>query len=127
MESTGLVKKISKDSKIFFELTAKGELDLLLLKAAIEVPKVWDFRWRLLIFDIPEDCRDKRDELRLLLKNKGFKKLQQSVFIHPYPLNKEAVSYLKQTGLIKYIRIITAYEIDDDTDLRKKFKLPTGN
>jgi len=121
MRRQGLVKKTAKNGKTFFQLTAKGELRLLLSKAALSKPKNWDKQWRMLIFDIPEDCRDQRDSLRRLLKQYGFIKLQASVFIHAYPLNREAISYLKKSGLIKYIRIIRANEIDDDSDLRKKF------
>ena len=119
----GLVKEISKNGKKFIQLTSKGELELLLRKAYLEKPKNWDGLWRILIFDIPEDCRDKRSLLRSLLKRNSFIKLQASVFISPYPLNREAVTYLNQSSLINYIRLIKASEIDDDTDLRKKFKL----
>jgi DNA-binding transcriptional regulator PaaX len=124
LRQQGLVKKMKKKGKNFFFLTSKGELRLLLSKAALARPAHWDNFWRLLIFDIPEDCRDKRDGLRRLLKINGFVKLQTSVFIHPYPLNREAISFLKQSGLIDYIHIIKASEIDDDSDLRKKFNLP---
>jgi phenylacetic acid degradation operon negative regulatory protein len=83
----------------------------------------WDKNWRLIIFDIPETSREKRDELRWLLKKNHFIKLQSSVFISPYSLNREAIAYLKQTGLINYIRILKVSEIDDDKYLIKKFGL----
>ena len=72
-------------------------------------------------FDIPEDARDKRDSLRSLLKKLGFVKLQASVFINPYPLNREALAYLRQSDLMGYIRIIKVEEMDSDLDLKKKF------
>jgi CRISPR-associated endonuclease Cas2 len=75
------------------------------------------------MFDIPEDHRDKRDKLRRLLKRNNFIKLQASVFISPYALNKQAVEYLKETGLDEYIRILRVDAIDKDEDLKKKFKL----
>ena len=123
LKRRGLVKAVSKNEKKFISLTSKGQLELLLSKAALKKPSKWDGRWRIMIFDIPEDSRDKRNKLRSLLKRNGFIKLQASVFISPYPLNREAIKYLRESGLISYIRIIRADEIDDDRDLRKKFSL----
>ena len=85
--------------------------------------KRWDGKWRLVIFDIPESSREKRDHLRYLLKQNKFCKLQASVFISPYPLNREALEYLQFSKLFDYIRILRVDEMDNDSDLRKKFKL----
>ena len=123
LKKQGCIKEISKNGKKFLLLTSKGQLELLMRKAGIEKEKDWDGQWRILIFDIPEDCREKRNGLRRLLKRNNFVKLQASVFVSPYSLNREAISYLKQTGLINYIRLIRANEIDDDRDLKKKFNL----
>jgi DNA-binding transcriptional regulator PaaX len=123
LKQQGLIKERLKNGKKFISLTSDGQLELLLRKAVMEKPLKWDGRWRIIVFDIPEDSRDKRDALRFLLKKNSYIKLQASVFISPYPLNREAVDYLKQSKLIGYIRIIRADEIDDDKDLRKKFNL----
>ena len=105
------------------ELTRSGELETLILKACLPKPASWDGKWRLIIFDIPESSKDKRNQLRWLIKKNGFTKLQASVFINPYPLNREAVAYLKQTGLMAYIRILRVDEIDSDAALKKHFNL----
>lgn len=121
----GWIKLVDKDNERFIRLTKHGQLEALLAKARLpEKPDKWDGKWRLIIFDIPEDSHDKRDFFRHLLKRNNFKKLQASVFVNPYPLNREAVAYLKETGLIKFIRIIKVEELDDDMDLRKHFNLP---
>jgi CRISPR-associated endonuclease Cas2 len=77
----------------------------------------------MIMFDIPRETNDKRDKLRWLLKTSDFFKLQASVYLTPYPLNREAVTYLKNTGLIDYIRIGRLNELDDDKELIKHFKL----
>ncbi|MEK7618089.1 MAG: CRISPR-associated endonuclease Cas2 [Patescibacteria group bacterium] len=125
LKKEGLVKQISKNGKHFIELTKKGELETLLIKAHtnLSAPTEWDGKWRQVIFDIPEDTKDKRDKLRRLLKKHGFYGLQASVFVSPHPLNREAIAYLKETGLIDYIRIGRLEELDDDKDLKKRFKL----
>ena len=125
LKKKGWVKEVSKNGKRFLELTKKGQMEKLFAKAHSRPFKsqAWDGKWRLMVFDIPEDARDKRDKLRRLLRENGFKYLQASVFISPYSLNLEAIDYLKQSGLIDYIRLARIDQMDDDADLKKKFKL----
>ena len=120
-KKAGLVKEISKNGKKFLQLTAKGELEKLVVLMNVVRQPNWDGKWRMVIFDIPENAREKRDVLRRILKKFGFAKLQGSVFINPYPLNREAVGYLSRSGLMPYIRIIKVEEMDNDKDLKKKF------
>ena len=46
----------------------------------------------MVIFDIPEKKRMVRDIIREHLKTIGFKKLQQSVFVFPYPCEQEILA-----------------------------------
>ena len=119
----GLIKEIRKHGKIFLQLTEKGQLEALISKMDVKKQESWDGKWRMVVFDIPEDAHHKRDQLRALLKRQGFVKLQASVFVNPYPLNRQSVEYLKLSGLMPYIRIGKIEEFDQDLDLRKKFKL----
>ncbi len=125
LKARGLIKKISKHGRHFIELTKKGEMETLFLKAHLSRKEKgkWDNKWRLAAFDIPEEAKDKRDKLRRLLKENNFIKWQASVFISPYPLNRAAVEYLKETGLIEFIHLARIDELDDDTDLKRKFQL----
>lgn len=119
----GLVKEVSKNGKSFLELTQKGQLEQLVSRMGVTKQENWDGKWRMVIFDIPEEAHDKRDHLRRLLKRQGFVKLQASVLVSPYSLNREALTYLKNSGLMQYIRIGKIEEFDEDSDLRRKFKL----
>ena len=120
----GLVAiRTTVSGKRFLELTKKGELELLMAQAWLNSPTVWDGKWRIILFDIPVDANHKRDKLRRILLANGFAKLQASIYISPYPLNRLAIQYLKTTGLIDFIRIGRLEELDDDSDLRKKFNL----
>ncbi len=126
LERRGIIK-IYKDTsgEKFIKLTHKGQLETLLLKAkqGVNCHGKWDGKWRLVIFDIPEDAREKRNEFRILLKKNSFKGLQASVFISPYPLNREAITYLRESKLIQYIRILKVEEMDSDKDLKRHFNL----
>lgn len=123
LQKRGAVKIINRNGKKFIKITRKGELQILLQKAELPMRGKWDGKWRLVMFDIPLSSNEKRFIFRKLLKRNGFCKLQASVYVSPYPLNRDAIRFLKETKLIEYIRIIRADEIDDDTMLRKKFEL----
>ncbi len=123
LEERGWIKIFKEKESEFVKLTKNGKLQALLVKAKMEQPKKWDGKWRLIIYDIPEDSREQRHLFRKLLKHNGFYKLQASVFVSPYPLNSQAISYLKETGLDSYIRICRIDELDDDVDLKKYFNL----
>jgi phenylacetic acid degradation operon negative regulatory protein len=51
--------------------------------------RTWDGRWRLVLFDVPESCRAKRNQLRRYLRSRGFGYLQNSVWITPDPVNEQ--------------------------------------
>jgi CRISPR-associated endonuclease Cas2 len=123
LEKRGLLKYIQYKKSRFIKLTEKGQLEALLMKSVIPQKNNWDGKWRVIIFDIPNDANNERDKLRRLLRKSGFKKLQGSVFISPNPLNREAIIYLKETKLIDYIRILKVEEMDEDKDLKKQFEL----
>jgi len=68
-------------------LTKKGEKRLLeakRLEFKLKKPKVWDKKWRMVMFDIPESNRTGRDPIRKQLYKFGFLRIQRSVFIIPY-------------------------------------------
>ncbi len=123
LRKRGLIKFIKQEENRFVQLTRKGELEVLVEIAKLPVKGLWDGKWRVVIFDIPEEAKSQRDKLRRLLKENNFYKLQASVFISPYPLNWAAIEYLNKTGLNLYIRILRVDEIDDDTKLKKVFRL----
>lgn len=71
----------------------------------LEKPLIWDKKWRLVIFDIPEKKKPAREALREKLKDIGLKRLQDSVYVTPFPCEKEI-------NLIKIIFNLSDYWID---------------
>lgn len=59
----------------------------------------WDGNWRVVIYDIPEKQRIKRDILRKWLKRFGFGQWQISVWITPHPIEEEANVFFDEVGL----------------------------
>jgi len=53
--------------------------------------KTWNKKWTLVLFDIPEGVRLKRDVLRSRLQELGFKCFHQSVWISPVDYREEVL------------------------------------
>jgi DNA-binding transcriptional regulator PaaX len=124
LQKKGYVNVVNNlNGQKFLKLTEKGELELLMQKARVPVKGEWDGKWRIIFFDIPKVANDHRDKLRYLIKQNGFLKLQASVYISPQSLNRDAINYLKISGLIGYVRMGKVEELDDDRDLLKHFNL----
>lgn len=85
--------------------------------------KKWDGHWRVIIFDIPETLKKWREYLRAELRNLGFKQLQYSVYITPYPVTGELHELLDEWNMKKHFRYMTVTEIDGENKLKKLFSL----
>lgn len=75
------------DGRGFVRLTIAGKNELEKLEASeykISIPKKWDRKWRVIIFDIKEERKNLRVKIRRTLTSLGFKRLQDSVWIFPY-------------------------------------------
>jgi DNA-binding transcriptional regulator PaaX len=86
-------------------------------------PKIWDGKWRIVLFDIPEKDRMFRDILRRHLKELNFRKLQHSVFISPHPFEKPILELVNLYSAEKYVRVITALKIDNEKYFKKAFAI----
>ncbi|MBP6889098.1 MAG: CRISPR-associated endonuclease Cas2 [Candidatus Moranbacteria bacterium] len=87
-------------------------------------PKQWDKKWRIVLFDIPEKERGFRTVLREHLQELHFFKLQQSVFVSPFPCEKPIMELVALYGAEVHVRIMTAHWIDNETKLKKHFFKP---
>lgn len=118
--------KEEEDGIFKMTLTDKGRLKVLkyhFQKMKIEKPDQWDGNWRMIIFDIPEKFRKRRDALRRKLKTLGFHELQRSVFVFPYPCRDEIDFLIEFFELRKYVRYAVLESIDNDLHLREIFDL----
>lgn len=89
----------------------------------IPVPDRWDGKWRVLIFDIAEYQRQARNELRSWLEHLDFRKVQKSVWIHPYEC-MEIVNLLRtQFGFEADVLYMVVDFIENDKWLRREFGL----
>ena len=110
-----------------FRLTRKGEKEAFFAHLDAQTilykprKRKWDGQWRMIIFDVPEKKRRYRDYLRQMLKTLGFKELQKSTWVTPYPIPDFLKELLWEERMKHFTRFITIKEIDYDKDLRKSF------
>ena len=125
LKKRGLITKRSDT----FRLTRQGEKEAFFAhldaQTVLYKPKKrkWDGRWRMIIFDVPEKKRRYRDYLRQMLKTLGFKELQKSTWVTPFPIPDFLKELLWEERMKHFTRFITIKEIDYDQDLRKTFGL----
>lgn len=87
-------------------------------------PKKWDKKWRIVLFDVPEKERQFRDVLREHLRELKFYKLQHSVFISPFPCEKQLLELVSLYKAGPCVRIVTADFVDNEEKLKQHFFKP---
>lgn len=107
-------------------LTDKGRVEILkydLSKLEITPMKIWDNKWRLVIFDIPEIEKYAREFIRKKLQEMNFFQFQKSVFINPYPCEKE-IKYIREVLEVPHaIKLLRADRIENEKELKEIFHL----
>ena len=125
-----VVKK--RGGEFVFGLTKEGRQEFkeiqrkenLLKNLQITKPARWDGKWRILLFDIPDQLhKQARDILRAKLKEWEFYPLQKSVWVCPWPCEKEIQLAAELYGISQYVNVVVAEKISEDTILRKHFGL----
>jgi CRISPR-associated endonuclease Cas2 len=111
-----------KDKKL--RVTQKGEWVLRraqLVSKARHVKKRWDGKWRVVVFDIPEKRKGLRQRLKNALKETGYVRLQNSVWVYPYD-NEDFITLLKADFRIgDDVRYMIVESIERDDVLRGHF------
>lgn len=128
LKNRGMINVSYSGKQLHISLTPEGKRlagryqidDLNIIKT-----KKWDQKWRILIFDIPDKHKIKREALRGKLKELGLFQLQKSVWVCPYHFDKEIEILRRFFAFSKEeMKIIIASDIQNDQEARDFFKLP---
>jgi hypothetical protein len=125
LKKRNLISTKEKDGKTIIFLTEKGKkrkLQYDLNNMKMIKLKIWDKKWRLLMFDIPENKKLAREALRDKLKDLGFSQFQKSVWVYPYSCENEIDFITEYFSIGQYITLLTV-QIADDKPLRSIFGL----
>lgn len=99
-----------------------------ILKYALEEldipkPKIWDKKWRLIIFDVPETMVYHRNNFRRFVKQLGLLRIQKSVYLYPYPCQKQIEFLREYLGVGNFIIYAVADYLENDEPYKKYFGL----
>lgn len=97
-------------------------------KAAVEalrpaVPAVWDKKWRIVLFDIPEEFKKSRDGFAGNLKRIGFSQIQKSAFAFPYSCFEELAVLMDFHKVHPFVTCIVAEKLEHSQRLEKLYSL----
>ena len=121
MIERGLLEK--RGASIMLTERGRRYLEKVRIKEKRGKKQKWDGKWRVLIFDVWEKRRGKRDMLRREIKEFGFVQLQQSVWIYPFPCGDFLELLKADLRFGKNIRYLIVEQLDSDAKLRKRFGL----
>lgn len=127
LEHSGLVHTSGQYRQRHVMLTARGHAMIETIYASeyrIPEPAFWDGKWRIIMFDIREKRRKVRSQLRLLLVSAGFSRLQDSIWVYPYPCD-EFIGLVRahlKSGTGEILSFV-AEALESDQKLREHFRL----
>lgn len=126
LEKQKIVEIENKEDYGIVKITQEGRKKILQFAVAeisIERPVHWDGRWRLVFYDVVKGENQLRDKFRRYLKQAGFYPLQESVYLHAFPCEKE-INFLRYyLGIGSEVRIVVAEHIENDREFREYFGL----
>ncbi|TDL35266.1 phenylacetic acid degradation operon negative regulatory protein PaaX [Jeotgalibacillus sp. S-D1] len=110
MNKQGWVQAEKKGNKSFYFLTDRGSKRM--EEAANRIfkmkPEQWDGKWRMLLYTIPEEIRNIRDELRKELVWSGFGSMSNSCWISPNKLEKQVKLLIEKYEIEEYVDFFVA-------------------
>ncbi|WP_409253069.1 phenylacetic acid degradation operon negative regulatory protein PaaX [Bacillus sp. SCS-153A] len=110
MNKQGWVQAEKQGNKSYYSLTERGLKRM--EEAAQRIFKLqtdsWDGQWRILMYTIPEEIRNIRDELRKELVWSGFGTLSNSCWISPNKLEKQVYDLIDKYDIKQYVDFFIA-------------------
>lgn len=124
LERGGIIEINMRGGNKFVSLTPQGwsvvnKIEVGKLK--VKIPKRWDEKWRIVIFDVKEKEKIIRNRLRDTLRGLGFKKLQHSVWLYPYPCDNAVELIRRAYGLGHDVLYFTSERFPGDYPLVRLF------
>ena len=123
LERRGIIVKTGVDD---YKFTLKGKkwYKNANIKYFCSRNRKWDGKWRVVIFDIPQEMHKKRNNFRHKLRYLGFYMLQKSVFVLPYSCEDELGYICQSLEVGDYVDVITADSIGfRENEIKKYFEI----
>lgn len=100
-----------------YSLTPNGRKRITVASQRVYNPEErnWDGYWRVLSYSVPEDLRERRDDLRRELVWTGFGSLAPGLWISPNPLEDAAQDLIRRYDLAPYVHLFRATHLGPQT------------
>jgi phenylacetic acid degradation operon negative regulatory protein len=107
MMKNGLLQSEKKGNKSYYALTTRGVSRI--EEAARRIYRLtsheWDRKWRIIMYTIPEEKRQIRDELRKELLWSGFGSLSNGCWVSPNDFKKEINLLISKYQIEEYVHL----------------------
>ncbi len=106
------------------EITERGKRRILKFaidELGVEKPRRWDWKWRLVSYDIPVKYKNMGEIFSSYLKTWNFYPIHKSLFLHAYPCEKQIDFLREYLGIGKYVRIFRVEAIENGRQFRDFF------
>lgn len=115
LEKQGIIEK----KKNILTLSRVGQsLIRKIINKKKTLSRKWDSKYRLVIFDIPENKKWSRNWLREELYLFQYIQLQKSVFIGKHPLSQDIIKDIRKFGIEKYVNYLLVDKLYDTSRLK---------
>jgi len=124
LEKQKLVEITEDGGMQVVKMTGLGQnrvLKYALDELAVEKPRIWNGKWTLISYDIPNTLKTQREILQEYLKAWGFYNLHESVFLHAYPCEKQVDFLRLYLGIREQVRIFSVSKIENDSVFKDFF------
>ena len=114
------------DGEQVLALTTKGKLkrnQIASGKIKLTKQKKWDGKWRVIIYDIKENRRGKRNILRDTLVHLGFTLIQKSAWVYPYPCEELLAMIKADFGMGKEVLYMVVESLENDKWIKEIYHL----
>lgn len=110
LRQKGYIEKEKDEQIIIYKLTEVGKYQARIRQVLKE--DVWDNKWRVVVFDVPENKRRVRNALRSRLKLWEFKQLQKSVWVGKKNVTVILKKFIKEIGIADWVLVFETNSID---------------
>ena len=125
------IKKLFDDKIIYLfgeeiRLTAEGRelLSRIQIEEITIFPKdLWDGIWHIVCYDVPESKKSARDYFRAKLMESGFKFIQDSLWVYPYPCKEEIAIIAQNLGIAPFVAYLNTDYLPQQEKLIRHFRL----
>jgi CRISPR-associated endonuclease Cas2 len=126
LERDDYISVSEKDDIVTIHLREKGKKKAIRAKIdemKLKKPEKWDGKWRVVMFDIPDEKKSARDYFKNKLDEFGFVQIQKSVYAHPYEC-KDEIDLMRELFEIKpYVNFLVANSFEHEHKYLSKFGL----